>query len=207
MAATLPQSALSRTVLDKFWDQCNWAHEVWTLRRALIDHNRRKITLQRGPYLYFVVAVGNALHDDTLQQIAKLHDPAASGRRVSLTLEYLVEYGGWDLKTLRRLKQIKSRLDSLDKQIRPARNQLLAHNDLGALLSGAPLGGFKKGADKRYFKSLFTFLVTAYKCVTGGPCAEFSSLKQETSMVVSALADATIAAKRRRRAEKGSRNH
>jgi AbiU2 len=199
MAVTPPQSALSRTVLDKFRDQCNWAHEVWTLRRALIDHNRRKKTLQRGPYFYFVVAIGNALHDYSLQQIAKLHDPAASGRRVSLTFEYVVEYGGWDTKTLRRLKQIKGRLDSLYKQIRPARNQLLAHNDLGALLIGAPLGDFKEGADKRYFKSLFTFLVTAYRCVTGGPCAEFSSLKQETSMAVAALADATMAAKRRRR--------
>lgn len=199
MTLTSLQSALSRTVLDKLWDQCNWAHEVWTLRKALIDHNRRKQTLQRGPYFYFIVAVGNALHDYCLQQIAKLHDPATTGRRVSLTLDYIVEYGGWDSKTLRRLTQIKRRLDSLDKQIRPARNQLIAHNDLAALLNGVPMGAFKRGADKHYFRSLSKFLATAYQCVTGGPCADFSSLKQVTSMAVAALADATRAGKRARR--------
>jgi hypothetical protein len=198
MLPTKPKTALSRTVLDKLWDQCNWAHEVWTLRRALIDDNRRRQTLQRGPYFFFVITAGNALHEYVLQQMAKLHDPAG-GRRVSLTLEFAVEYGGWDAVTLRKLKTLKSRLDALDKQIRPARNQLISHNDLGALLGDVPLGAFKAGADKRYFKTLFMFMSTAYECATGGPCAEFATLKEETERVVAALASSTLALKRRRR--------
>lgn len=193
-----PKSALSRALLDKLWEQCNWAHEVWTLRRALIDGNRRKRTLERGPYFDFITTAGNALQESVLLQIAKLHDRAVIAGRVSLTLEYVVEYGGWDGATLRKLGKLKRRLDVFEGKIRPARNRLISHNDLAAVLSEQPLGSFETGADQRYFKTLFSFVSAAYQSATGGPCASFSTLKADTTLAVAALASATTSANRRR---------
>lgn len=191
-----PKSALSPTLLAKLWEQCNWAHEVWTLRRALIDDNRRKRTLNR--HIYFISPVGTALAEYVLLQIAKLHDHAVVGGRVSLTLEYVVEYGGWDEVTRRKLARLKARLDALDGKVRPARNRRISHNDLAAVLSEQPLGDFASGADRRYFKTLHSFVSTAYLSATGGPCAQFSTLKDDTQLVIAALASSTTSLNRRR---------
>jgi hypothetical protein len=193
-----PKSALSRVLLDKLWEQCNWAHEIWTLRRALIDSNQRKRTLEQGPHFYFIKAVGDACMEYVLLQIAKLHDRAVVAGRVCLTLDYVVEYGGWDETTQHKLMRLKGRLDALDSKIRPARNRLIAHNDLAVALSNQSLGGFVAGTDQRYFRTLQSFVSTAYKSTTGGPCAAFSTLKDDTRLAVAALAASPASVRRRR---------
>lgn len=198
-----PTSALSRALLDKLWDQCNWAHEIWTLRRALIDGNRRKRTLEKGPHIDFISATGNALQEYALLQIAKLHDPAVMSGRVCLTLNYVVEYGGWDEATQRKLTALKKRLDTFHGTIRPARNRLISHNDLATVLNGQPLGAFESGADQKYFKALHSFVSSAYRGAVGGPCASFSSLKTETRRAVAVLASSTKPRRGRRRRHRG----
>jgi AbiU2 len=191
-------SGVCRIVLDRLWDQCNWTHEIWTLRHALIDGNRRKRTLERGPHIDFLAATGNALQEYLLLQIAKLHDRAVVSGRVCLTLEYVVEYGGWDPATLRKLTSLRKRLDSFQEQIRSARNRLISHNDLAAILEGQPLGMFKAGAERKYFKTLHSFVSSAYQASVGGPCASFSSLESEGTCAIAALATIATAGKRGR---------
>ena len=127
-----------------------------------------------------------------LLQIAKLHDPAVISGRVSLTIEYVVEYGGWDSLSRRKLVVLKERLDALGKQIRPARHKLIAHNDLAAVLGDSALGAFDAGADRKYFRTLQSFLTTVYWIATGGPCAAFSTFSQgDANQVIAALARST----------------
>jgi hypothetical protein len=66
--------------------------------------------------------------------MAKLHDPAVMSGRVNLSLAYILDYGGWDVATAGRLRALRNQLDDLDRQIRPARNRILSHNDLVTLL-------------------------------------------------------------------------
>jgi hypothetical protein len=201
MPRRAPQSALSKALLDRLFNQCNWAHEVWTLRRALFEGNRRKRTLERGPHMYFLATVNTALTEYVLLQIAKLHDPAVVSGRVSLTIEYVVEYGGWDASSRRKLLRLKERLDALGKQIRPARNRLIAHNDLAAVLGDTALGAFEEGADRKYFRALQSFITTVYRSATGEPCAAFATFSRDDAhQVIAALASST-------RGENGSRNH
>lgn len=191
-------TVFSRILLDRLWEQCNWAHEVWTLRRALIDRNRRKKALENGPHSAFISAAGMALHDYALLQIAKLHDSATVAGRVCLTLDYIVEYGGWDESTERRLRSLKTRLDAFQAKIRPARNRLISHSDLATILNGQALGGFDAGDDQKYFKTLSLFVSTAFQSAVGGPCAAFSTLTDDTERAVATLAKSTIRTRRRR---------
>lgn len=174
MSQAKKKSSLSPTVLDKLWNTCIWAHEVWVLRRALIDENRHKRKLARGHHVEFLRITGEVLHDYVLLQIAKLHDHAVVSGRICLTIEYIMEYGGWDPAAYRQLQELRERLDVLDKKIRSARNRIISHNDLAAILADEPLGAFDAGADKRYFRTLQRFVKLVYLKATGEPCADFS---------------------------------
>lgn len=189
MPPRTPCSSLSKELLDRLFEQCNWTHEVWTLRRALFDGNRRKRTLKRGPHMHFLVSLNTVLTEYVYLQIAKLHDPAVVSGRVVLTLEYIVEYGGFDAPTRRKLAAIKKTLDKLGSVLRQARHKLIAHNDLAAVMKDASLGVFDAGADRRYFGSLQRFVKAAYIGATGEPCADFSTFSRgDAENVVRALA-------------------
>lgn len=198
-ASHLPQSSLSQALLDRFYEQCNWTHEVWTLRRALFDGNRRKRTLERGPHTYFLNYLQTILTEYVMLQVAKLHDPAVVSGRVSLTLDYIVEYGGWDSATRGRLVRSKRTLDKLGSVMKLPRNKLIVHNDLSTVMQDASLGTFSAGADTNYFKFLQRFMTCAYVGATGSPCADFSKFtKGDALSVISALAADTPKEPRRR---------
>jgi hypothetical protein len=137
-------------------------------------------------------------------QIAKLHDSAVVSGRISFTLDYMVEYGGWDDVTRERLVRIKRTLDKLGSVMKLPRNKRIVHNDLSMVLQDTPLGAFSEGADTRYFKSLQRFMRCAYIGATGNPCADFSNFtKGDAINIISALAADTPKEKTHHRARTG----
>ncbi|MEO7863626.1 MAG: hypothetical protein ABIU05_24960 [Nitrospirales bacterium] len=161
--------------LGLFFDVCNEAHEVWILRRTLIDDNLQIDDLRRGHYVHLLERLSRILHEYLLLQLGKLHDPAHDHKRDNLSISYIVKYGAWDKATGETLRTLARELDSLDKQIRPARHRIIAHNDEETMVKGVPLGKFPPGADTKYFQALHEFLRLAYEKMTGDPCGDFSS--------------------------------
>jgi hypothetical protein len=53
--------------------------------------------------------------------------------------------------------KLKEEMETLSKPPRTARNKILSHNDLAAILDGGPLASFKAGDDIKYFKDLLRF--------------------------------------------------
>jgi hypothetical protein len=66
---------------------------------------------------------------------------------------FVVEFGEWGAKEA-EIEAIRERLSKLWGHLKPARNKLLAHNDLEALLANEALGGFPEGEDDLYFEAL-----------------------------------------------------
>jgi len=87
--------------------------------------------------------------------LAKLHD-RAKGK--NLTLEYIIENAGWDSATASTLRQLHRQLDAFYRQIKPARNKILAHTDLATIQNKQTLGAFQKNADQEYFTVLAQFI-------------------------------------------------
>ena len=145
-------ATLSEQTVQDFINICHWTYEAWITHRILFDDNPNGEDSKYGPLLG---RLSNITADYALLQLAKLHD-RAKGK--NLTLEYIIENAGWDSATASTLRQLHRQLDAFYRQIKPARNKILAHSDLTTIQNRQLLGGFEKDADQEYFAALQKFI-------------------------------------------------
>ncbi|ART55273.1 hypothetical protein CBP36_08780 [Acidovorax carolinensis] len=100
------------------------------------------------------------------QSSQRKEPPQKPGR---FTLDYIIEYGQWDTQTEAKLKDLKSRMSSLAKPVRDARNKVLSHNDLAVILTSNELGAFDPGEDEQYFIRLREFASLVTESALGEP--------------------------------------
>jgi hypothetical protein len=158
-------SALSGQIINEFWQICNAAYECWLGHRELFDDNADLEQLGRSPCAAFLAHLSIVTQRDTLHQIAKLHDPAKQFGQNNLSIGFIIDNGLWDRETRMRLGMLRTKLDEFAAVLRPARNKMMAHNDLKTILIRPTLGGFPDGADIEYFKDLQELV----NLVAGGP--------------------------------------
>jgi len=162
-------TALSNTVVKRFCEICNSAYEFWITHRTLFDSNPQVEKLVKGDCGAFFSRLSIITQEYALHQLVKLHDPAVQGNSINLTIEYIIDYGDWDQETFDTLKDLQSRMESLAKRIKPARNKLLSHNDLKTIIKNSTLGDFEEGADSKYFNLLQKFVNLVHDKCIGGP--------------------------------------
>jgi hypothetical protein len=143
-------------------DDCNWAWECWQIAKQYCN----------DPEIIGWSAIDSQLatilKEYCLLQLAKLHDPAKSGRYDNHTLQhYCVKYG-CDYES-----SIAESRDFI-QAIVEARNKLIAHNDLEARRGGC-LGAFVDGDDEKYFVTLRTVLTLLYATAGIGPFPDWPS--------------------------------
>jgi hypothetical protein len=160
-------NAHSPIVVEKFYDLCNRAYRDWRIHKIIFVENPRKKELETS--VAGLVHFSILSQESILLQIAKLHDPAIQQGHITLGVEYMVRFGGWDEITGKKLEGLKGQLDGLANKIRPARHKILSHNDLETILSEATLGEFPDGEDDHYFKTLQEFVDVIHSSVIGGP--------------------------------------
>ncbi len=143
---------MNRDIALLFCRVCGWAYEAWVTHKCLIDQNDKQAdTLEKA--IEFFNRLSPITQEYCLQQIAKLHDPAKQYDNLNVSIDFVVRYGEWEDKKA-EIKAIEARLLKLWKHLKPARNKLLAHNDLKALLANEALGRFPEGEDDLYFAAL-----------------------------------------------------
>lgn len=158
--------SLSPALAQKFYELCNWAHTVWSMYRTFQEDPRTAAAGNAG-HGYFLHNLALMSQEYTLLQMAKLHDPACQQRRINLTIEYVIEYGGWDITTKAELIALSTALADLYARIQLARHRTIAHNDLATLLTDDVLGSFPAGLDDSYFSKLEQFVAIVQQQVTG----------------------------------------
>ena len=160
-------NAHSPIVVKEFCHLCNRAYKDWRIHRILFDDNPRAKELEA--LVAGLVHFSILSQESILLQIAKLHDPVIVQGHITLGIEYMVRYGGWEEGTKTKLQALQLQLNELDKKIRPARNKILSHNDLESILNGGIVGDFPKGMDDEYFKTLQEFINVIHISVEGRP--------------------------------------
>ena len=162
-------TAHSAVVVESFCKLCDWTFQVWLNDREFFDENPRSAELQNSIAADALARLRTISQEYTLLQIAKLHDPAVVGGQVTLGIEYILKYGAWEERRLKRLTKLVETLNAFSQELRTVRNKSLAHNDLAAILSNQPLGMFPKGDDVRYFETLQEFVNEVHEGTIGGP--------------------------------------
>ena len=143
---------MNRDIALQFCKVCCWAYQAWVTRKYLFDQNDKKAdTLEKA--IAFFNRLSPITQEYSLQQIAKLHDPAKQRKDLNVSVDFVVRFGEWGAKEA-EIKAIEARLLKLWGHLEPARNKLLAHNDLKALLANEALGKFPEGEDDLYFAAL-----------------------------------------------------
>lgn len=143
---------ISGDVAKKFCELCNWAYECWLTHKRLFDENNHtEKTI--GKAKYFTTRLSIVTQEYVLLQICKLHDPAIQKNSLNITIDYISRFGEWGADA-ERIQKIVVRLTTLFEKIKSARNKVLCHNDLEALMDSAALGEFPKGLDDEYFSAL-----------------------------------------------------
>ena len=162
-------SALSPRVVKEFCKLCDWTFQVWLNHRELFDENPRAVELQKSMGAETLARLNTISQEYTLLQIAKLHDPSVVSGQITLGIEYIVKYGGWDQQLLEKLSGLADQLNEFARGLRSVRNKALSHNDLAAILSSSVLGEFEKGEDVKYFHVLQELVDLVHSEVIGGP--------------------------------------
>lgn len=145
-------NSISPDVAKQFCELCNWAYECWITHKRLFDNNERTETTI-GKAKYFTVRLSVITQEYSLLQVCKLHDPATQRNSANITIDYIVRFGDWG-PDLDRIKGDVRRLTDLFEKLKSARNKVLVHNDLDAIMESAALGAFPAGLDDEYFSVL-----------------------------------------------------
>ena len=135
-----------------FCEACCWAYQAWVTHKCLFDQNDKKADTI-GKAIAFTNRLSTITQEYSLQQIAKLHDPAKQRGGLNVSVDFVVKFGDWGDKDA-EIKEIEARLLELWEHLKSARNKVLAHNDLEALLANEALGKFPEGEDDLYFEAL-----------------------------------------------------
>ncbi len=143
---------MNRDIAVQFCKVCCWAYQAWVTYIYLFDKNDKQAdTIEKA--IEFFNRLSPIIQEYFLQQIAKLHDPAVQNNNLNVSVDFVVRFGKWGDKEA-EIKAIEKRLVEFWGHVKPARNKLLAHNDLEALLADEALGAFPDGEDALYFDAL-----------------------------------------------------
>ena len=130
MTAQPDKPVMTGEIALLFCQACCWAYQVWVTHKCLFDQNDKKADTI-GKAIAFTNRLSTITQEYSLQQIAKLHDPAKQRGGLNVSVDFVVKFGDWGDKDA-EIKEIEARLLELWEHLKSARNKVLAHNDLEA---------------------------------------------------------------------------
>ncbi|GAA4868992.1 hypothetical protein [Luteimonas vadosa] len=180
---------LTPHVAQEFCSLCDWAYHANQIHRHLFDNNPHVDRLINSQFGDALSQLSGVTVEYAALQIAKLHDKAVVSGRVTLSIDYILVYGGWDEPAKSELEMIRKELDSFADKLRQVRNKALSHNDLCAILAGGALGAFEQDEDLAYFDRLKAFANLVSVSAIGKPFS-YSSRITATSVGIIRITDA-----------------
>lgn len=175
---------ISKLTAGKFCEICNWTFEVWITHRTLFEDNPNpQNNIEKFAPLWERLNI--VTQEYVLQQISKLHDPVRTGKDINLSLEYILKFGCWPSD--HDIHNLYKKLQYLWDRLKTARNKLLSHHDLKAVIAGVPLGAFDKDADIEYFTALQEFVNIVHDRWEEGPYPFNDLAKQDVKEFLAAL--------------------
>ncbi len=180
-------SQLTPELTKDFHALCEWTHHAWLMHKT-IETSPQTDRLMQGRCKEFLGHMSRITQEYSLQQIAKLHDPALQGNNSNLSLDYVIRFGEWDESTVASLSGLRDEMTRIvGRSVKESRNNVLSHNDLETIQKEIVHGKFESGADERYFELLQQFLDIVNDKRFGGPAPFSGFALSDTQVFLEAL--------------------
>jgi AbiU2 len=184
----------AKEFVKRFCGHVHWLVSIRHTFKVLFEEERPSCqTLMKKTAWSFFVDLNRILHEYLLLECAKITDPPTTTRGdTNFTVDYLVQNICWpsDETILEKLtslpddhKDILQELKSLQaiarcfrRDIKLARNKLLAHLDMSAVLLSKPLGEFPEGKDEIFFGALQKLCNITHEACFGTIYGEMSTI-------------------------------
>ncbi|NIA08178.1 MAG: hypothetical protein GWP14_11190 [Actinobacteria bacterium] len=153
MAKSHPKDKASREIVDLFYHQLIELKQIYYIRQELFEDNSSPHLLEKTTPGFFG-DLNTILINYYLLEIAKLTDPAKSGKDENLTIANLIESIDWPGGCLNKLNKLNTTVLTFRDKIKDARNKRLAHYDKTTVVSEKTLGAFPEGEDKKALEAL-----------------------------------------------------
>jgi len=144
----------------------------WTFGRLFEASDMERLTERTAPDFFGLV--NELLAAAFRLECCKITDPAASGRKENFSVAHLVEAIDWPSTTRMRLLSLQQDLEPLRQLLLGARNKLLAHHDLGAVMNEQPLGHFPLGEDTHFLSAMEAMCNVMSESAFGEPIGSIS---------------------------------
>lgn len=150
---------MEREIAKPFCEECKSAYENWVVYRFVFSDlpagaNLTDAAALETPIGQCIDRVYRMCLEAWMTQVVRLDDPAEQRDNQNLSIHRIREAEGWTADEHARVDEIVSLLRQLPARLRPARNRIVAHNDLGVRLADEVLGGFRPGEDESYYHAL-----------------------------------------------------
>ena len=119
-----------KDIVKRFCDQYIWLRFVFDEYRDLYEGNTTRVRLLHEVAPKFFYKLNLILVEYILLNMCKLTDPARSGKDDNLTVEYILEIIDEQKSRELGLDELSDKIHSIRKHIKPARNKIIAHNDV-----------------------------------------------------------------------------
>lgn len=150
---------------------CRSVHRLKSLHytfNALFARGKDKTLLEQAAPLFFS-DLNQILIDYILLEFAKLTDPARSkrGQYENLTVDYLLTSIEWTPECMSSIREAKKTISKLREYIKTARDNVLAHRNVDAALSGESYGAFPEGMEVNVIRALEFMANELHRASTG----------------------------------------
>ena len=150
---------MNKDIGDAFCDECRSVFENWATCRIVFadlpaQAEASDVDVLETPIGQCIERVYRMCLEAWISQVVRLDDPGEQRGNWNLSIGRLCEADGWTDAERAKIDRLRERLKGLPERLKPARDKIIAHNDLPVRLAGNELGGFPEGMDEDYFNAL-----------------------------------------------------
>ena len=168
-----------KQIANKFCNECQDLYENWVICKTVFEYLPDNAELSKCDVLesrlgQCIARVYRMCYEAWVFQIVRLDDPKKQGKNHNMSIDYFLNMDDWTNDERKEIDKFRERLKTLPKHLRPARDKILAHNDLTTWVDNTKLGCFLEGEDKKYFIALAELATIVWRkwCATEAPPLE-----------------------------------
>lgn len=140
-------------LVKKFGNQVVRFHVIHHMYKELFEDEDAHILMERTANSFFG-HLNIILQHYILLEFAKITDPATTKGQENFTIDNLIQSIDWPKDIQDKLTSLNDKTKKFRKYIIDARNKLLAHMDKEVHLTDQAIGGFPKGEEEAFLKTL-----------------------------------------------------